>query len=409
MLFAFILHGQEEDMKDLLIEINPFGVNKYPKSFRVKYNSAVKIKINNINPFLGKGSVDIVTSNTDFNNLKNAINTLKKSEEILAEMVKQDSTSTSPTKEPINPDFLIYYSAFFKAYSNINNLVSKKEELDKYVHSVLLIKDIEIFKTQVENIASSINEIERYYQELESKYILLSRANDETKKHYSKEWMDVQLRRELLYSEGFIKSINEIIKYLEQQSFIAYHSDYFYLDNARQIRDDKVVITPKIYDKTGKNVLYTFPDFTITPTHKLRVNFSAGYLLSFMGNEEYGIRYENDEGKGVSKLDENKFSHALGLLTHAFYDFGSSLDYGLSTGLSLNNDAKINFYGGLSVAFTQENRMVLTTGISFVSVKLLDPSNLDDNSNFTSSNIEIKYIERYKSAFFIGFTYNLKK
>lgn len=188
----------------------------------------------------------------------------------------------------------------------------------------------------------------------------------------------------------------------------AQKTEFSYRDDARQIRDDKVVIRPKIYDKTGEKVLHTFPDFTITPTHKLRVNFSAGYLLSFIGNEKYEIRYENDKAIGITKLEEEKFSHALGILTHAFCDFETPLDYGISAGISLNTDAKMNFYGGISIAFTQENRLVLTSGISFVNVKRLNISNLNNDLNFTSSNVEINYIEQYKPAFLLGLPTTLK-
>lgn len=219
----------------------------------------------------------------------------------------------------------------------------------------------------------------------------------------------LNLKKEKVYSDEFIKNIHDVKQYVQQQSNFAQKTEFSYRDDARQIRDDKVVITPKIYDKTGEKVLHTFPELTITPTHKLRVNFSAGYLLSFIGNEEYGIRYENDKAIGITKLEEAKFSHALGILTHAFYDFGTPLDYGISAGISLNTEAKMNFYGGLSIAFTQENRVVLTSGISWVNVKRLNPSNLNNDLNFTSPNVEINYIERYKPTFFVGITYKFKK
>jgi len=399
--------------QEYIIEINPFGKNEYPKGFKVKYNSTIRVKINNINPFLGKGSVDVVTSNHDFNDLKNTLDALKGNiENQTAEMIVTDSMAiigNPPPQEKIDRDFPHYYNNFFEAYSNLTNLLLLKERQDNYISSVLLIKDIDVFKNQIGQFVIKEGEIKRNYQELENSYRSLRDANATTKEYYAKEWKDAQLKKENVHSDEFIKSINNVKQYVEQQASFAQHTEFSYLDDARQIRDDKVVITPKIYDKTGLNVLRKFPDFTITPTHKLRVNFSAGYLLSFIGNEEYGIRYENDKAKGVTKLEENKFSHALGALTHAFYDFGTSLDYGITAGISLNTEAKMNFYGGLSVAFTKENRLVLTSGISFVNVNRLNPSNLDNELDFASSNVEVNYIERYKPAFFVGLTYNLKK
>lgn len=411
LMMSGVMRGQDTDH---IIEINPFENNKYPKNFKIKYNSTIRVKINNINPFLGKGSVGVVTSNYDFNDLKNTLEALKGNiENKIDEMTVMDSIAIvenpTPSIEKIDKDFPLYYNNFFDVYSMLTSLLSLKEKQDNYINSVLLIKDTNTFKNQVAQFIEPLEDIKPYYQELEDQYSYLRDANTTTKEYYAKEWKDAQSKKEKVYSDEFIKSISDVKQYVEKQSNFAQQTEFFYLDDARQIRDDKVVITPKIYNKTGENVLHTFPDFIITPTHKLRVNFSAGYLLSFIGNDEYGIRYENDKARGVTKLEEDNFSHALGVLTHAFYDFGTSLDYGISAGISLNTEAKVNFYVGLSVAFTQENRLVITSGISFVNVKRLNPSNLDDDLNFTSSNVEINYIERYKPSFFVGITYNLVK
>lgn len=400
-----LVRGQNTDQ---IIEINPFGNNKYPKGFKVKYNSTIKIKINNINPFLGKGIVSVVTSNHDHNDLKNTLEAFKGIfEKKTVEMTKGIDANTLFDK--VDKDFPVYYNNFFDVYSRLTSLLSIKEKQDNYINSVLLIKDIDTFKNQVARFIKPFDDIIANYQELEDQYRYLRDANTTTKKYYAKEWEDAQSKKEKVYSDGFIKSISDVKQYAEQQSNFAKQASFFYLDDARQIRDDKVVITPKIYNKTGDSVLHTFPDFIIVPTKKLRVNFSAGYLLSFIGSDEYGIRYENDKAIGINKLEKDNFSHALGVLSHAFYDFGTSLDYGLSAGISLNTEAKMNFYGGLSVAFTQEKRMVLTGGISYVNVKRLNSSNVDKDMNFISSNIEINYVERYKPSFFIGLTYNLSK
>lgn len=292
---------------------------------------------------------------------------------------------------------------------DILNLLSTKEEMDEYIHAAYFIKDPALFIRQIETFAFRIEDIEKYYNNLEEKYGSLSIVNEETKQYYKEKWNDAQLKREEAFSEKTIKKIIEDKKYINQQLSVARTADYYYLTDAVQIRDDKVTITPKVLSKKEGEVLHTFSELTISPIKKIKVNFSAGYLLSFIGDEEYGLRLSNDKVIGVTELNKNNFSHALGLLTHVLYDFGTSVDYGISTGLSLNTDAKINFYGGLSAAFSQENRMVITTGISFVNLKLLNKINLNDELNFTSSNTEIQYLERYRPAFFVGITYNLKK
>jgi hypothetical protein len=84
-----------------------------------------------------------------------------------------------------------------------------------------------------------------------------------------------------------------------------------------------------------------------------------------------------------------------------------------SVGLSINDDANAGFYLGASALFTESNRLVLTTGVSFIKVKRLNTSNLALNStagNYDFSNAtdtEIKYDDVSKPSFFIGITYNL--
>lgn len=66
LLALMISGGVWGQTQDVIIAINPFGLNEYPKDFKIKYNSTVKVKINNVNPFMAKGSIDVITSNVNY-------------------------------------------------------------------------------------------------------------------------------------------------------------------------------------------------------------------------------------------------------------------------------------------------------------------------------------------------------
>jgi hypothetical protein len=112
-------------------------------------------------------------------------------------------------------------------------------------------------------------------------------------------------------------------------------------------------------------------------------------------------------------FNENVLKHSLGGLLHAYYNLKGSVDIGTSVGLSINDSANAGFYIGLSGFFTETNRLVLTTGISFVKVSKLNTTNLIYNDVtkeydfLNQSDTEIKYDEIYRPSFFVGISYNL--
>lgn len=95
----------------------------------------------------------------------------------------------------MDKDFPRYYNDFFVAYSKLTNLLSRKEKQDRYVNSILIIKDTTTFKNQVGQFIIEEGAIERNYQELEDRYSYLRKTNAETKEYYAKEWKDAQSKK----------------------------------------------------------------------------------------------------------------------------------------------------------------------------------------------------------------------
>lgn len=190
-------------------------------------------------------------------------------------------------------------------------------------------------------------------------------------------------------------------------------SNFFAYTDAKQLNDDEVTLSPKLKFANGKTA-YDFSDLTVKTYGGLKVNFSAGYLVSFIGDDNYNV-YKNNSGVtvGVTEGNKNKITHALGGLVHVYPHLENSPEVGFSAGASLATNGNLGFYFGGSVFFLEKNRLVLTGGYSFLKVKKLNTANLvplNNQYNFVSStDTEIKYDDVYKGAWFIGVTYNLTK
>ena len=185
---------------------------------------------------------------------------------------------------------------------------------------------------------------------------------------------------------------------------------------SKNIYDDNAEITPQLKNSKGK-VMHEYPMVKVSSYGNWKVNGSAGYFLNFISDDNYQLRkkIDNDANSkaGVSESNTNALKHSLGGLLHSYYNLEGSVDAGLSVGLSINDDANAGFYLGGSLFFTEKNRLVFTSGVSFIKVNRLNTANLAINTqssqfDFTNaSDTEIKYDEVYKPSFFIGISYNL--
>lgn len=182
------------------------------------------------------------------------------------------------------------------------------------------------------------------------------------------------------------------------------------------VYDDSAKIKPQLKNNKGK-VMYEYREFKVSSYGNLKMNGSAGYFLNFISDDNYQLRKKTDTDAtsktGVSENNTDVLKHSLGGLLHAYYNCKGSVDAGFSVGLSINDNANAGFYLGASAFFTETNRLVLTSGISFIKVKRLNNSNLVlntatkeyDFSNATDT--EITYDNVYQPSFFVGISYNL--
>jgi hypothetical protein len=213
------------------------------------------------------------------------------------------------------------------------------------------------------------------------------------------------------------KMVNEVYEGIDLFDEIL-NNDYKTTIISQNIYDDMAEITPQLKNSKGK-VMFEYRKFKVSSYGNIKINGSAGYFLNFISDDNYTLRKkiisDPNSRAGADDGNSNSLKHSLGGLLHAYYNCSGSVDFGLSVGLSISDNANAGFYIGLSGFFTESNRLVITSGLSFVKVKRINTANLKINpvSNqldfINEEDTEIRYDEVYKPTFFIGVSYNLFK
>ncbi|WP_343687390.1 hypothetical protein [Chryseobacterium gleum] len=383
--------------------------------------------------------IDSISLQKILYNIKNANNTEEKENE----------------QKQLEEDFIKYFSAFISNYNILQKQISLEDKIIRKIKKdSIFIKDTTVFKGNLREYFKStynnystekakvetekiLNELILDYAQLQKNYDEINKTlqndsvtlsgelksndkkttvkiekaivNHDRKKYFSEEMAFAKKAFEIISDT---KNRNEII--MKAQAGIdlyneAINNSFVVYTDAEQINSNESILIPKLKYPDGK-VAHEFKPLTIKVRGGFKVNFSTGYLLSFIGNDDYLTKYNSlGNNVGVYKNDKNKITHAIGVLAHVLWDLniGNSMG-GFSSGISIDTDAKLNFYMGPSIAFLEKNRLILTGGLSFVNVKTLNRNNLDKDDNFiNASNKDISYSGIYKPAIFFGVTYNL--
>lgn len=437
----------ENEAQNGFIEIKPFERNAYPKSY--KKGSTVKFRIHNVNFLKVKGSkVESKETNFSFDSSNELEKLLEKKEKENFVPEPGDKTKPNIWKEILLKAFTSDYKSFLTQLSSIESALALSNDLKSVVGQDLFVKDtswikgkadtlyeIAYNKGQGEDIYQKISKLKELYITLKDSYIVANDSLGQPEARVSGElknrdgWFvkvsDAKISQTIKnkYADEFdfaTKAIavfndeakkKEIIQKVEAGTDLYYsikRNDFIHYTDAIQLNDDFVTLTPRLHDADNK-VIHEFEPLTIKTKTGVRVNFSTGYLLSFRGDEEYGYRRDlTDSIVGVNSLGNSNLTHGIGALVHVLRNCGANTQFGVSSGISLNANSKVNFHFGVSAGFVEANRLVFTFGRSLVNIKELDRSNLDAENNFVSpKRTDINYVERYRSSWFFGITYNL--
>ncbi len=466
---VYVSQAQENKKKckcneNTIIEINPFGENKIPKC--VRHGVHVKFKINNVNTFRVNGALTKDTLNFTFDVPSLISNSLQGSETpppgdsdrgnkrkgntIGPEAIKEEITD--PKKQFINQ-----LKEFVNTYERIQLYSQLQDRLNEKLEGEVFIKDTETFKAsstayfkssfEVEDANSAKNSLQQKIQSLRNSYGNLKElyeklnTNKEDKKAKpitgtlilgGKTIKDVKVTltppdKEKILKDEFEfakKTIDTLLKpgnKVALETKVANGINLYeaiqdadfeeYIDGG-QAENDVFSSTITLSDNEG-NELHEFEPVKIRTRGGVKVNFSSGYLVSFIGDDDYS-NFQNSDGDTAIRQDRsNDLTHALGALVHVYPRGYKDIQPALSAGISLEDDADIGFYLGGSLLFTESNRFVLTAGLSFTNVQRLNTFNVsevqEDGSRvfLSEENTNANFEDVFRGAFFVGLTFNL--
>lgn len=447
LAFAGMAWGQEkEKIKSKMVFVDPFGEDVIPN--KLKKGDYVKFQISNVNTLKVRGYTTAQGTNITYDVPQSVINLLKAD-------TAEPNDSLSFVSDAAEVSFKNAYKLFITKYATLLQYQNLENRLQSHFGNTVFIKNTSVVKENakgdyhslykaLDNIGAknqvkkSIQEIQKLYTELSELYNTLNKnaatttisgsfkSTDGTVKIDLKDatvktTTTNKFETEFEYAKKTIETVNSKADSITHKAFAGI--DLYYLickedfkitTDAQQLTKDVVTITPELKSEDGK-VKHTLNPYTFYTGGHMKVDFSTGYLMSFIGNENYNTFTNTTGNTEISKSNSDKITHALGVLMHVYWQ-NSNLNLpnlGFSAGASISEDTKIGFYGGGSVFFLEKNRLVFTAGLSFVKIKELNTANLTtktDSKNylFTNTNdTEIRYNEIYKPAFFMGVTFNI--
>lgn len=448
-----------------MINIRPFGSDDVIKS--VKYGERVKFIIWNVNTFKINGLVASKPVNIDFevptifneviNSIAPEIPKKDKSDKKKALVTPKVSLLKVDTITKMQTSFIKDFEVFLERYQKINVYTGLEDNLNRQLSDSIFIRNIEVLKANCaseyeasygdeldfirdkKKISEDLSEIDKRFTSLKLTYEELQNMQEdasfmmsgtlqttdkknslnvknaevklETKKYFEDEYLfakkvydqlnDVKNRKALV--EKAYAGI-DLYNKIQMELFISY-------TDSEPVNADEITLTPTLKYANGK-VAKEFSPYHIRTIGGVKVNFSSGYLLSFVGDDNYTLYKDSNGNTGASKGNSNKLTHGLGALAHVYCRTDKDYNWALSTGISLANNSNLAFYLGGSLMFTEKNRIVISSGISLNQVQRLNTYNLqtgtgDKYTFLSASDNTIKYDQVYRPAVFISVTYNL--
>lgn len=467
LLFVFIQSNSQT-----IIDVT----NNENKDIIVDYKKFVSFQFSGVNTFLVEGNVTSTPFNVKFNDFiisvpeKNTSPTGNEGNEVvLLKSIRDKSNkklSASDAQKILNiidnkvtiesdkNDFIEALEEFIVAYDKVQLYITLEDKLLNKIGTDVVIYDVSVLKnncntdyrlcytgnnpkqdviTAIQTLRSRYATMQRLYEKLnqdtekKSTIQFVPKENTEidiqkitvsnsSKKIFSEQMESVTKQMETF---GSTENQNKIITKAHAgidlyKKIAACNFTIINSDGGLQVLSDKLTVTPTLKNKKNE-VVKTYNPITIFAKGGWKVNFSSGYLISFIGNDNYS-KFRNIAGDviGIKESNKDKVTNAFGGLIHAYQRKANGFEWGLSAGLSLTEDTNMGFYGGLSALFLEDNRLVFTAGYSLTKVKRLNESNLQLNDNgqlvfLSAQDTEIVYDQIYKGAFFVGVTYNLSK
>ncbi|RBL89344.1 hypothetical protein DF182_22755 [Chitinophaga flava] len=184
---------------------------------------------------------------------------------------------------------------------------------------------------------------------------------------------------------------------------------------------DDMTVSFSIDPKETMPCLSPYANFKKTVTASVKggwkFDFSTGLLLnfSFGDNQFFDQSYRLDSVPGdpsqkkiIQNSNKNITIPSIGALLHVYRRSGRDFNWGGTFGLSLTNQTRLNYHGGLSAIIGSAQRIVLSTGVTLTQAKLISSQYKVDQ--LVKADLQLDPVPTdnfYRLGWFFAFTYNL--
>lgn len=436
-----------------IIKIYPFSKESELIPRKIKFGQRVKFAIHNVNTILLSADMASKKLSFDFE-----VPTLIK--DALAKEKTRAGDKPPKTAAYSMASLQTQFSEELSKFSNLQNEINDRTRLATYLENALkdevFIEDVPFFKKRVasyynalymniteqheafQDVISKIEALEASFANLKNLYQKMNKDKNTvaldlsgTYKNNSKVEIVINeastlnnekhFKAEFEAIEKLMESLNSTEKKaeLKQKSYIGIdshfeiqQSTFISYTDSEQVDADDVTFNITLKNKEGSKIKELKP-YSLRTQGGIKLNFSSGYLLNFKGDDKYDIVKDSAGSSiGIIKGNSTNLTHSIGALAHVYSRGYRDIQPGLSVGASLAQDGNVGFYLGGSLLFTEKHRFILTSGISLSKFKNLNTANLQElesgiRSFRTETDTQINFDEVYKTAFFIGITFNL--
>lgn len=316
----------------------------------------------------------------------------------LPEAISKTRIKINQQLENIHAD----YSLLLVEYEKIKTKTTEQKAIaDQLTGQLSKAKDPEKAKliTDLAKQNKIVSEANMAFSDAKAKFDEATKLNDEVDK--------------FITSKG-IEAVLTTIENFNESNFAVYSPVY-------TASGDEIIVNFAIDPKGNlpcQAPYATFKrDVTIKVKGGLKLDFSSGLFLNFAFNRnnffDQSYRLDSvaghpDQKKIVRNHNRNMAIPSIGALLHIYRRSGTSFNWGGAFGASISNEARANYHGGVSMIFGRDQRVVLSSGLTYCKATLLS-SRYEENQVIPLEPLidPVPTEDFYRLGWFFCFSYNI--
>jgi hypothetical protein len=210
--------------------------------------------------------------------------------------------------------------------------------------------------------------------------------------------------------EGFAQALETLYRRINK-------NNWTYISPSIKGQKDQVIVKISIDPKVGSLQSANYGQFNGEYTgdvYGFKINFSTGLFL-LVGKKIFDQSYKVDTIAGdltnkviIRNKNRQSLQPAVGALMHFYNKQPGSFSWGGHLGFSVSSETRLNYHGGVSFLFGQEQRVVVNIGAVLTQVQEISREYEVNQKVTRSSGFNTVPTENfYRMGGFLALTYNL--